>query len=168
MRPADGSLHIALLAVLLLTLLPATSQLVRDLLCFSLSLAACAQHDAALGSFLLGHKVYALAGSPDGPASAGVATQAAFGFGIIAVGDAVTGRRLLLGISNSADRMRSPLFAGIVESELVGLQAAAGDLTSASHWLERTQRFAERYDCRLLTRRALEAREHTAIPRSDV
>jgi hypothetical protein len=152
----------------LLTLLPGTSQAVRDLLCLSLALAAYSQHNVALGSFLLGHKINALAGSPEARAAANTATRAAFGFSIIAVGDAVTGRRILLGVSNARRRDQTPLFAGIVDAELVGLQLEAGDMTSASHWLTRTERFAKRHDCNLLASRALEARQRLAIPHEGV
>ena len=88
---------------------------------------------------------------------------AAFGFGIAALGDADTGRRILLAISNDGSRSRSPLFCGIVDAELVGLQAARGDLTSATFWLARTQRFAQKHDCSLLLSRGMEAIEHPSI-----
>ena len=88
---------------------------------------------------------------------------AAFGFGIAALGDADTGRRILLAISNDGSRSRSPLFCGIVDAELVGLQAARGDLTSATFWLARTQRFAQKHDCSLLFSRGMEAIERPSI-----
>lgn len=160
---SQAELTLPVLMQQLLTLLPETTQEVRDLLCLSLALAAYSQKNVALGSFLLGHKINALAGAPEPRWAANAATRAAFGFSIIAVGDAVTGRRILLGVSNARHKEQTPLFTGIVDAELVGLQLEAGDRTSASHWLTRTERFAERYDCKLLARRALDAQQRLSI-----
>jgi hypothetical protein len=157
------SLTLPVLMERLLTLLPSTSQPVRDLLCFSLALAAYAQHDAALAAFLLGHRINALASTGGSRSSVSAATRAAFGFSIIGIGDAATGRRILLGVNDTDQSARAPLFCGIVDAELVALQTAAGDSTSAAHWMGRTRRFAERYGCDLLLRRAVDAKKRVAI-----
>jgi len=135
---------------------------VRELLCFSLALAAYATSNVALASLLLGCMVNAVASSRTDLRRGSAAKAAALGFCIVAVGDAATGRRLLLGV-DAIDSDSSALYRGIVDAELVRLQVASGDTTSAAHWLGRSKRFAERYGCSLISRRAVAAMGHLPL-----
>jgi len=135
------------------SLLPASTDLIRtlcsraqsvggestDLLCLSLALHARVVQSPVLGSFLLGHL------SED----ASPAGRAAMGLGFVALGDRETGRRILLGVVDSASGMRVPLVEGLVDAELARLDHDGGDDLHAHQWIERTDRFTEQYGCPL-------------------
>ncbi len=135
------------------SLLPASTDIIRslcsrvqsvggeatDLLCLTLALHARVVQSPVLGSFLLGHL------SED----ASPAGRAAMGLGFVTLGDRQTGRRILLGVVDSASGMRMPLVEGLVDAELARLDHDGGDDQSARQWIERTDRFTEQYGCPL-------------------
>ncbi len=111
----------------------------RDLLCLSLALQARTAGAQVVGSFLLGHLTEN--SSPAG--------RAARGLSFVTLGEMETGRRILLGVIDATDSLRMPLVEGLVDAEMARLDHEAGDDSGARGWMERTDRFTQRYGCPL-------------------
>ena len=128
---------------------------VRDFVCLSLALLARATHDPVLGSFLLGRlsdTTRAMLRSLESgtlPHGTSPASPAAAGLCFLSLGDAETGRRILLGVVDSPETLRMPLVEGLVDAEMVRVSSENGEDGVARRWSLRTQRFDGVYGCRL-------------------
>ncbi|MFW5718228.1 MAG: hypothetical protein ACOCU9_02245 [Spirochaetota bacterium] len=118
-----------------------------ELVCLSLALLARGGASPVLASFLLGHLSDALAGVEERPASQ--TAEVAAGLCILALGDDRTGSRILVRAAENHAVGRLPLVAGVVGAEMARLELEQGNRQAASHWIERSRRFADRYESEL-------------------
>jgi hypothetical protein len=75
--------------------------------------------------------------------------QAAAGLCVIALGDERTGSRLLLDLVEGNAASHLPLATGLVGAEMARLELEHGDRHAATRWIDRTNRFARRYNSQL-------------------